>query len=46
MKKLLTLVLDIIVISRLKLLNDISMKFLECLNKEAKKKKGLSVYQC
>ena len=46
MKKLLMLVLDIIVISRLKILNDISMKFLECVNKDAKKKKGLSVYKC
>ena len=33
------LVSEVMVISRLKILNGISMKFIECLNKDAKKKK-------
>ena len=33
------LVSEVMVISRLKILNGISMKFIECLNKDVKKKK-------
>ena len=34
------LISDVMVISRLKILNSISMEFMECLNEDAKKKKG------
>ena len=39
------LVSDLMVNSRLKILNDISMELMECLNEDAKKRQILSVHQ-
>ena len=39
------LVLEVMVISMLKILNGVSMEFMECLNENAKKKRTLSVHQ-
>ena len=42
--ELLMPVSEIMVISRLKILSDISMEFTECLNEDVKKKKGHFLY--
>ena len=42
--ELLMLVLEVMVISRLKILNGISMELMECLNKDANKK-TLSIHR-